>query len=141
VQNATLWRALLGVEKTVVENIEFDEDEAVQASHPRHSGPTPALSMAYHAASHALRTTTENSADDGQLRPRRRRHGGDHLRTLADDAAALYLRADHEPGHVGEVEHRIEDASNLMDMGRSRPGRRTTLAFRWPVRARSEPLT
>ena len=26
-QNATLWRALLGVEKTVVEGIEFDEDE------------------------------------------------------------------------------------------------------------------
>jgi hypothetical protein len=25
VQNATLWRALLGVEKTVVEDIEFDE--------------------------------------------------------------------------------------------------------------------
>jgi transposase len=29
VQNATLWRALLGVEKTVVEDIEFDEDEQV----------------------------------------------------------------------------------------------------------------
>jgi transposase len=27
VQNATLWRALLGVEKAVVEEIEFDEDE------------------------------------------------------------------------------------------------------------------
>ena len=26
-QNATLWRALLGVEKTVIEDIEFDEDE------------------------------------------------------------------------------------------------------------------
>ena len=26
-QNATLWRALLGVEKTVIEGIEFDEDE------------------------------------------------------------------------------------------------------------------
>jgi transposase len=29
VQNATFWRALLGVEKTVVEEIEFDEDEQV----------------------------------------------------------------------------------------------------------------
>jgi transposase len=29
VQNATLWRALLGVEKTVVEGIEYDEDEQV----------------------------------------------------------------------------------------------------------------
>ncbi|MCW2782095.1 MAG: transposase family protein [Marmoricola sp.] len=29
-QNATLWRALLGVEKTVVEDIEFDEDEQLQ---------------------------------------------------------------------------------------------------------------
>ena len=27
VQNATLWRALLGVEKTVIEDIEFDEGE------------------------------------------------------------------------------------------------------------------
>ena len=26
-QNATLWRALLGVEKTVIESVEFDEDE------------------------------------------------------------------------------------------------------------------
>jgi len=29
VQNATLWRALLGVEKTVVESVEYDEDEQV----------------------------------------------------------------------------------------------------------------
>jgi transposase len=29
VQNATLWRALLGVEKTVIESIEYDEDEQV----------------------------------------------------------------------------------------------------------------
>jgi transposase len=29
VQNATLWRALLGVEKTVVESVEYDEDEHV----------------------------------------------------------------------------------------------------------------
>ena len=28
-QNATLWRALLGVEKTVVESVEYDEDEQV----------------------------------------------------------------------------------------------------------------
>ncbi len=28
-QNATLWRALLGVEKTIVESIEYDEDEQV----------------------------------------------------------------------------------------------------------------
>ncbi|WP_034720448.1 transposase family protein, partial [Intrasporangium chromatireducens] len=26
-QNATLWRGLLGVDKTVVEDVEFDEDE------------------------------------------------------------------------------------------------------------------
>jgi transposase len=35
VQNATLWRALLGVEKTVVEDIEFDEDEQVLVAHVR----------------------------------------------------------------------------------------------------------
>jgi transposase len=29
VQNATLWRALLGVEKTVIESVEYDEDEGV----------------------------------------------------------------------------------------------------------------
>jgi transposase len=29
VQNATLWRALLGVEKTVIESVEFDEDHGV----------------------------------------------------------------------------------------------------------------
>jgi len=29
VQNATLWRALLGVEKTVVEGVEYEEDEGV----------------------------------------------------------------------------------------------------------------
>jgi len=35
VQNATLWRALLGVEKTVVEDIEFDEDAQVLLAHVR----------------------------------------------------------------------------------------------------------
>jgi transposase len=35
VQNATLWRALLGVEKTVVEDVEFDEDELVLVAHVR----------------------------------------------------------------------------------------------------------
>jgi len=29
VRNATLWRALLGVEKTVIESVEFDEDDVV----------------------------------------------------------------------------------------------------------------
>ena len=32
-QNATLWRALLGVEKTVIEDIEFDEDEQLLVAH------------------------------------------------------------------------------------------------------------
>src|SRR3546814_10472209 len=27
---------------------------------------------------------------------------GDHLGAVADDALALHLRADHEPGHVGQ---------------------------------------
>jgi transposase len=35
VQNATLWRALLGVEKTVVEDIEFDEHEQLLVAHVR----------------------------------------------------------------------------------------------------------
>jgi transposase len=35
VQNATLWRALLGVEKTVVEDIVFDEDEQLLVAHVR----------------------------------------------------------------------------------------------------------
>jgi len=35
VQNATLWRALLGVEKTVVEDIEFDEEEQLLVAHVR----------------------------------------------------------------------------------------------------------
>jgi transposase len=35
VQNATLWRALVGVEKTVVEDIEFDEDEQLLVAHVR----------------------------------------------------------------------------------------------------------
>ena len=34
-QNATLWRALLGIEKTVVEDIEFDEDAGVLVAHVR----------------------------------------------------------------------------------------------------------
>ncbi len=34
-QNATLWRALLGVEKTVIEDIEFDEDEHLLVAHVR----------------------------------------------------------------------------------------------------------
>ena len=34
-QNATLWRALLGVEKTVIEAIEFDEDEQLLVAHVR----------------------------------------------------------------------------------------------------------
>jgi transposase len=35
VQNATLWRALLGVEKTVVEVVEFDDDEQLLVAHVR----------------------------------------------------------------------------------------------------------
>jgi transposase len=35
VQNATLWRALLGVEKAVIEDIEFDEDEQLLVAHLR----------------------------------------------------------------------------------------------------------
>ena len=34
-QNATLWRALLGVEKTVIEDIEFDEGEQLLVAHVR----------------------------------------------------------------------------------------------------------
>ena len=34
-QNATLWRAVLGVEKTVVEDVEFDEVEQVPVAHVR----------------------------------------------------------------------------------------------------------
>ncbi len=34
-RNATVWRALLGVEKTVIEEIEFDEDEQVLVAHVR----------------------------------------------------------------------------------------------------------
>ena len=34
-QNASLWRALLGVEKTVIEGIEFDEDEQLLVVHVR----------------------------------------------------------------------------------------------------------
>jgi transposase len=35
VQNATLWRALLGVEKTVVEEVELDEDAGLLVAHVR----------------------------------------------------------------------------------------------------------
>jgi transposase len=35
VQKATLWRTLLGVEKAVIEGIEFDEDEQVLVAHVR----------------------------------------------------------------------------------------------------------
>lgn len=34
-QNATLWRALLGIEKAVVEAVEFDEDEQLLVAHVR----------------------------------------------------------------------------------------------------------
>lgn len=34
-RNATLWCALLGVEKTVVEEVEFDQDEGVLIAHVR----------------------------------------------------------------------------------------------------------
>ncbi len=34
-QNATLWRGLLGVEKTVVEDVEFDEDAQLLIAHVR----------------------------------------------------------------------------------------------------------
>lgn len=40
-QNATLWRALLGVEKTVVEGIEFDEDEQRLVAHVRPRAGAP----------------------------------------------------------------------------------------------------
>jgi transposase len=35
VQSATLWRALLGIEKAVIEDIEFDEDEQLLVAHVR----------------------------------------------------------------------------------------------------------
>jgi transposase len=35
VQNATLWRGLLGVEKAVIEGIEFDEDDPLLVAHVR----------------------------------------------------------------------------------------------------------
>ena len=42
-RNASLWRALLGVEKTVIEDVEFDEDEQVLvaacAAATRRAGP------------------------------------------------------------------------------------------------------
>ncbi len=66
-QNATLWRALLGVEKTVVENIEFDEDEQLLVadvqSRKRGRGrcgrcqrrpPVASVAWARHAAGHTL---------------------------------------------------------------------------------------
>ena len=34
-RNASVWRALLGVEKTVVEGLEFDEDRAVLVARVR----------------------------------------------------------------------------------------------------------
>ena len=34
-QSATLWRGVLGVEKTVVEDVEFDEAEQVLVAHVR----------------------------------------------------------------------------------------------------------
>ena len=34
-RNATVWRALLGVEKTVIEEVEFDEDEQLLVAHVR----------------------------------------------------------------------------------------------------------
>ena len=34
-QNASLWRGVLGIEKTVVEDVEFDEDEQVLVAHVR----------------------------------------------------------------------------------------------------------
>lgn len=34
-QNATLWRALLGVEKAIVEDVEYDEDEQLLVAHVR----------------------------------------------------------------------------------------------------------
>ena len=34
-QNASLWRGVLGVEKTVVEDVEFDDDEQVLVAHVR----------------------------------------------------------------------------------------------------------
>jgi transposase len=47
VQNATLWRALLGVEKAVIEGIEFDEDEQLLVAHvrPRKTGARPVWSV------------------------------------------------------------------------------------------------
>jgi hypothetical protein len=35
VRNATLWRALLGIEKAVIEDVEFDEDFEVLVAHVR----------------------------------------------------------------------------------------------------------
>jgi transposase len=35
VQNATLWRGLLGIEKAVIEDIEFDEDQQLLVAHVR----------------------------------------------------------------------------------------------------------
>lgn len=34
-RNATLWRALLGVERTVIEEVEYDESEGVMVAYVR----------------------------------------------------------------------------------------------------------
>lgn len=38
-RNASLWRALLGVENTVIEDLEFDEDEGTVVVHVRPQRP------------------------------------------------------------------------------------------------------
>jgi transposase len=44
VQNASLWRALLRVEKTIVEDIEYDEDEQLLGASCSAAGPARARS-------------------------------------------------------------------------------------------------
>ncbi len=70
-QNATLWRALLGVEKTVVEDIEFDEDEQLLVAHVRRRAPLRARTCATRScssSSNSMSSTTVFST------PNRARH-------------------------------------------------------------------
>ena len=57
--------------------------------------------------------------DHRELRHGRLGDGADHLRPVADDALALDVGADHEPGHVGEEEQRdVEGVAGHDEAGR-----------------------
>ena len=71
-QNATLWRAVLGVEKTVVEDVEFDEVEQVLVAHVRRGSTRPDAACGAGSGAGAMTRARAGAGGEGWIWARSR---------------------------------------------------------------------